>query len=165
MLLKQCQHQLAPVLTVIVNASLFCAKCPTELKKALLSPLIKKIILDCEIFKNYRPVSNLPFVAKLVELAVCVQPLELLKTNFYGIFQSALRQLHGTETALLRVQIDLLQAVDNKVGVNLLLFNLIAVFDTIDHQKLLNLLNRSFGIRGVDLKWFESYLKDRTQID
>ena len=51
-LLKQCQDQLAPVLATIVNASLSCAEFPTELKKAFLTPLIKKIVLDCEIFKE-----------------------------------------------------------------------------------------------------------------
>ena len=103
-LLKQCQDQLAPVLTTIVNASLSCAEFPTELKKAFLTPLIKKIILDCEIFKNYRPVSNISFISKLVERVVCVQLVEHLKTNnLYDIFQSAYRQLHSTETALLLV--------------------------------------------------------------
>ena len=85
---------------------------------------------------------------------------EHLKTeNLYEIFQSASRQLHSTETALFRVQNDLLQAVDNEGGAILVLLDLIAVFDTIDHQKLLNLLNQSFGIRGVALKWFDSYHK------
>ena len=150
---KQCQDQLTPVLTTIVNASLSCAEFPTELKKAFLTPLIKKIILDCEIFKNYRPVSNLSFISKLVERVVCVQLVEHLKSNnLYEIFQSAYRQLHSTETALLRVQNDLLQAVDNEGGAILVLLDLSAAFDTIDHQKLLNLLNQSFGIRGVALK-------------
>ena len=118
--------------------------------------VMKKIILDCEIFKNYRPVSNLSLISKLVERVVCVQLVEHLKTdNLYEIFQSAYRQLHSTETALLRVQNDLLQAVDNEGGTILVLLDLSAAFDTIDHQKLLNLLNQSFGIRGVALKWFE----------
>ena len=163
-LLKQCQDPPAPVLTTVVNASLSCAEFPTALKKDFLTPLIKKIILDCDILKNCRPVSNLSFISKLVECVVCVQLVEHLKTNnMYEIFQSAYRQLHSTETALLRVQNDLFQAVDNEGGAILVLLDLRAAFDTIDHQKLLNLLSQSFGIRGVALKWFESYLKDRTQ--
>ena len=60
-------------------------------------------------------VSNLSFISKLVERVVCVQLVEHLKTNnLYEIFQSAYRQLPSTETALLRVQNDLLQAVDNR---------------------------------------------------
>ena len=163
-LLKQCQDQLVPVLTCIVNASLSCADFPKELKKAFLTPLIKKLTLDCEILKNYRPVSNLSFISKLIERIVCVQLIEHLEANgLYELFQSAYRQLHSTETALLRVQNDLLQAVDTEGGAILVLLDLSAAFDTIDHQKLLNLLDRSFGIKGSALKWFESYLKERTQ--
>ena len=83
--------------------------------------------------------------------------------RYFSLLTSQHRQLHSTETALLRVQNDLFQAVDNEGGAILVLLNLSAAFDTIDHQKLLNLLNQSFGIRGVALRWFESYLKDRTQ--
>ena len=124
-----------------------------------------KIILDCDIFKNYRHVSNLSFIAKLVERVVCIQLVEHLKTNnLYEIFQSAYRQLHSTDTALLRVQNDLFQAVDNEGAAILLLVDFLsAAFDTIDHQKLLNLFYQSFGIGSVALKWFESYLKDRIQ--
>ena len=108
--------------------------------------------------------SNLSFISKLVGRVVCVQSVDHIKTNnLYEIFQSDYRQLHSTETILLRVQNDILQAVDNEGGAILVLLDLSAAFDTIDHQKLLNLLNQSFGIRGVALKWFESYLKDRTQ--
>ena len=67
--------------------------------KAFLASLIKKIIIDCEIFKNYRPVSNLYFISKLLERIVGVQLVEHLKTNnLYDIFQTAYRQLHSTET-------------------------------------------------------------------
>ena len=97
----------APVLTVIVNTSLSCADLIPELERAFVTPLIKKLILDCEIFKNYRPVSNLSFVSKLIERIVCVQLVDHLKENdLYEIFQSTYRQLHSTETALLRVQND-----------------------------------------------------------
>ena len=119
---------------------------------------------DLSVSSIFTDHSNLCFISKLVERVVCVQLVEHLKTNnLYEIFQSAYRQLHSTETALLRVQNDLLQAVDNEGGTILVLLDLSAAFDTIDHQKLLNLLNQSFGIRGVALKWFELYLKDRTQ--
>ena len=155
---------MAPVLTVIVNTSLSCADFTPELKRAFVTPLIKKLILDCEIFKNYQPVSNLSFVSKLIERIICVQLVDHLKENdLYEIFQSLYRQLHSTETALLRVQNDILQAVDSEGGAILVLLDLSAAFDTIDHQKLLDLLDYSFGIRGDALRWFKSYLQDRTQ--
>ena len=93
-----------------------------------------------------------------------VQLIDHLKiNNLYEKYQSAYRALHSTETALLRVQNDLLQAVDKHGGAILVLLDLSAAFDTIDHKKLLNILDVSFGIRGDALKWFESYLTDRTQ--
>ena len=70
-LLKQCEEQIIPVLTLIVNVSLETAEFSDELKKAFVTPLIKKALLDCEILKNYRPVSNLSFVSKLLERIVC----------------------------------------------------------------------------------------------
>ena len=58
---------------------------------------------------------------------------------------------------------DILQGVDSEGGAILVLLNLTADFDTIDDQKLLDLLNYSFGIRGDALRWFKSYIQDRTQ--
>ena len=87
----------------------------------------------------------------------------MIRNNPEALLNSSTDQVHSTETTLLRVQNDLLQAVDNEWGAILVLLDLSAAFDTIDYQKLLNLLNQYFGIRGVAFKWFESYLKDRTQ--
>ena len=86
-LLKQCLDHVAPVLTVIVNTSLSCADFTPELKRAFVTPLIKKLILDCEIFKNYRPVSNLSFVSKLIKRIIRVLLVDHLKENdLYDIF-------------------------------------------------------------------------------
>ena len=116
-LLKQCQDQLAPVRTAIVNDSLSCDEFPPEPKKAFPTLLIMIIILDCLIVKNYRPISNLFFISNLVERVACVQLADNLKTNnLYEIFQSAFKHLHSTKTALLRVHINLLQAVANEGG-------------------------------------------------
>ena len=109
----------------------------TWVEEGLCHPSDQELILDCEIIKNYRPVFNLSFVSKLIERIVCVQLVNHLKENdLYEIFQSAYRQLHSTETALLRVQNDILQAVDSEGGAILVFLDLSAVFDTIDHQKL-----------------------------
>ena len=82
---------------------------------------------------------------------------------FHILVQSAYRQLHSTETALLRVQNDIHQAVDSEGGAILVPLDLSADFDTIDHQKPLVLLDYSFGIRWDALRWFKSYLQDRPQ--
>ena len=138
-----------------MNTFLSCAEFPNELKRAFLTPLIKKIILDAEILKNYRPVSNLSFLSKLIEPMLCVQLVTHLdKSGLYEIFQSIYRHLHCTETALLRVQNDILQAVDSRGGAILVLLDLSAVFDTIDHEKLIRTLDTYCGIKGDPLKCF-----------
>ena len=85
------------------------------------------------------------------------------KHNLHEIMQSAYKQLHSTETALLRVQNDILTELDNKRGVILVLLDLSAAFDTIDHTTLLYQLQHRLGITGSALRWFESYLSGRTQ--
>ena len=95
---------------------------PKELKRVFLTPFIKKIVLDAEII--YRPVDNLSFLSKLIERVVCVQLVNHLdKKGLYEVFQSAYRQFHSTETALLRVQNDILQAVDSRGGSLMLLWH------------------------------------------
>jgi hypothetical protein len=69
-LLKECLPALLPVLTKLVNASLTTAEMPTNLKAAIVTPLLKKSTLDPDVLKNYRPVSNLTFVSKLIERVV-----------------------------------------------------------------------------------------------
>ena len=78
-----------------------------------------------------------------------------MDTNgLYEVFQSAYKQLHNTETALLRVQNDILQAVDSRGGAIRVLLDLSAAFDTIDHEKLTRTLDTYCGIKGGPLKCF-----------
>ena len=114
-------------------------------------------------FKNFRPVSNLPFISKLIEKSVAVQLVQYIEdNNLDEKLQSAYKKLHSTETALLRVQDDILRAVDRGCTVVLLLLDLSAAFDTVDHGLLLHRLNTRFGIKDKVLAWFKSYLTDRS---
>ena len=104
------------------------------------------------------------FLSKLSERVVAVQLINYVMTNDLGeLFQSAYKQLHSTETALLRVHNDILLALDNHQSVILLLLDLLAAFDTVDHKILLNRLSTRFGITGAALSWFSSYLSNRYQ--
>ena len=100
-LLKQCLAELTPVITRSINASLSNAVVPTDFKKAVVTPLLKKPNLDL-ILKNYRPVSNLSFLSKLTERAVRLQMHKhLIRNDLFDHLQSAYRPNHSTETALI----------------------------------------------------------------
>ena len=77
--------------------------------------------------------------------------------------QSAYRCYHSTETALLKVQNDLLVAMDKSCGVFLVLLDLSAAFDTIDHDILNKRLHDNLGLSGTALAWMNSYLRGRSQ--
>ena len=83
--------------------------------------------------------------------------------NLMDPMQSAYRKGHSTETALLRVHNDIISAVDKGYGVVLVLLDLSAAFDTVDHTILLTFLKEHVGVDGDALKLFESYLTGRTQ--
>ena len=120
--------------------------------------------MDPESFKNFRPISNLRFIAKSAEKVVAARLHSHLEENqLHETFQSAYKQGHSTETALLRVQNDILRSIDNHGCVILLLLDLSAAFDTVDHGILLSRLYHKFHIRGKAFTWFESYLENRCQ--
>ena len=155
---------LLPILTQLINMSFEQGVMPGDLKKALIIPLLKKLGLDPEILKNFRPVSNLPFLSKLIECVSAKRLLDHMNLNhLHELFQSAYKKFHSTETALLRVQSDIHQALDEKKCVILILLDLSAAFDTIDHTILLERLQSHTGICGKALAWFKSYMQGRNQ--
>jgi len=114
--------------------------------------------------KNYRPFSNLPFIAKCCEKVVADQLNQYLAANNLNeVFQSAYKRNHSTETALINVQDDILRSIDGGGCVLLLLLDISAAFDTVDHDILLSRLSTDFGIKGKALAWFRSYLHNRSQ--
>ena len=128
-----------------------------------MKPLLKKMSLNPEVLKNYRPVSNLTFVSKLIEKTVSSQLISHLENNdLLETFQSSYKPRHSTESALLRVSNDILRAIDDKQCVFLTLLDLSAAFDTIDHCILLEVLH-DLGVEGIALEWFRSYLSNRSQ--
>ena len=129
----------------------------------MVKPLLKKNYLDKNDLKNFRPVSNLTYLSKLIERAILNQLTpHLNKNKCFSDFQSAYRQFYSTETALCRIYNDLLLNIQNSSVVLLILLDLSAAFDTIDFDLLLKDLYDS-GIRGNALKLLESYLKERFQ--
>ena len=162
--LKVIMNVLLPILTRIINLSFEHGIVPTELKRALIIPLLKKILLNPEILKNFRPVSNLAYLSKLIERVAAHRLLNhMLLNDLHELYQSSYKQFHSTETALLRIQSDILSALDNKKCVLLVLLDLSAAFDTIDHTTLISRLQNTIGVSEKALQWFISYMSDRTQ--
>jgi hypothetical protein len=162
-LLKQCLQPLTDIISKIVNKSLVTATVPESFKMAQVTPLIKKPSLDPSQLSNYRPVSNLPFLSKVLEKVVSAQLVAYLSENGLGEpLQSAYRKQHSTETALLRIHHDILEAMSGQKACLMVLLDLSAAFDTVDHRELLRTLE-DLGIRGSALNWLESYLTERHQ--
>ena len=163
-LLKRFAVYLAVPITSIVNMSLSCGVFPDEMKLAYVTPLLKKPNLCHENLNNYRPVSLLSFLSKLVERVVCKQLSNHLSLhNLYVPVQSAYRPNHSTETAQLKVVNDLLLSIDSGDAAILALLDQSSAFDTIDHSILLKRLTALFGISGTVHSWFTSYLTGRFQ--
>ena len=159
-LLKHILPWIIELITDIVNLSLDDDMFPDTLKEALVKPLLKKANLDL-IANNFRPVSNLAYISKLAKCAATSQLTEHInRFNLMESNQLAYRALHSTETALLKVKTDIISALDHQEVACLILLNLSAAFDTIDH---FTLLQQCFAVSGTLLNWFCSYLTNRTQ--
>ena len=104
---------LAEPLTKIINESFNSGVFPAQLRTAVVTPILKKQNLDKQHLKNYRPVSNISYVSKIMEKLVCVQIKDHLASNdLQERYQSAYREQHSTETALLCVKTDLMRTMD-----------------------------------------------------
>ena len=162
-LVKDCIDQFLPLITEIINTSLKLGEMPEVLKHAQIKPLLKKLNLEL-LYKNYRPVSNLQFLGKAIESAVITQYLEhLSKQKLQDNKQSAYKKFHSTETLLMKVHNDIMSSMSEGEIVILILLDLSAAFDTIDHDILLKRLENTYGIEGTALRWFKSYISNRTQ--
>lgn len=160
-LLKMCVLEVAPFITHMINCSLASAIVPAELKTAAVTPILKKPGLDHLNMDNYRPISNLTFLSKILEKVVASQLRSYLDINgLFEPFQSGFRPSHSTETALLRVVNDILLSMDSGLINILMLLDLSAAFDTVCHELLISRLS-DIGITGSALSWLISYISDR----
>ena len=138
---KQCLDDLVLFITFIVNASLSTGIVPPQFKQAIVTPFLKKPGLDTNDMKNFRPMSNLYFISKILEKVVLIQLKNHLSgNNLLEIFQSAYRQNHSTETAVLSVLDGQLGSVDERLVSLVALLDLSAAFGTLDHPIMLKRL-------------------------
>ncbi len=107
-LIKFCKIELLPGIVKIVNGSLKMGYFPDSLKTAIVTPLIKSRKLDPDLLNNYRPVSNLTIMSKILEKCVLAQlTTYLYENNLNCKYQSAYKPGHSCETALLKIYDDL----------------------------------------------------------
>jgi Reverse transcriptase (RNA-dependent DNA polymerase) len=146
-LLKQCAAVFTPIIAHLANISFEDGVFPSVFKVALVLPLLKKPSLDSSELANYRPISKLNTISKVIERLVLarLRP-HLMKSENFSSFQSAYRAGHSTETALLCVLHSVYEAKDNKQLTVLVGLDISATFDTVNHQILLKRLNQVFGV-------------------
>ena len=134
--------------------------------RGLVKPLLKKSNLNPNDLKNYRPISNLSFLSKLIERVIAARLSSHLSShNLMSKLQSAYRKFHSSETALLYVQNDILASLDAGHSTALLLLDLSAAFDTIDHSILTHRLQHWFGILSTALNLLSFFVSDRSQTE
>ena len=145
----------------IIDLSLSSGVVPDQMKIARVIPLFKSG--DLSLFTNYKPVSVLPAFSKILERIVYNRLIHLLnKYSILSFNQYGFRKDHSTAYALIQLHDKLSDAID-KGNVTLGLFiDLSKAFDTVNHDILLARLE-FYGVRGVALEWFKSYLSCRSQ--
>ncbi len=153
-LLKSVLDCVVTSLTRMINASIRTSTFPAQWKIATVTPLLKKPSLDHEDLVNFRPVSNLCYVSKLTEKIVMKQIDHYLDANnLRDQHQSAYRTSHSTETALVKIMNDLLWEMDKKKCVLLVMLEMSAAFDTIEHGTLFTRLEHDCGITDSVKLW------------
>ena len=160
-IVKLVAPSILPALTHIINLSIREGTFPALWKKAKIIPLLKKG--DALNPKNYRPVALLPIFSKIMERVVFVQLVNYLENNnLLHPNHHGSRASHSTASALLQMHDTWLHEVeaDNMVGV--MMIDLSATFDMVDHDLLLEKL-KLHGLDGPAIQWIQSYLTDRSQ--
>ena len=134
-------------IAMLAMLSLESATVPTDMKSPLITPVLKKTSIDSNELMNYRPISNLTFASTLLERHIAADLRYYIDENtLLDPFQSAYRPRHSTETALVRIHDDILQALYRKKGVILVLIDLTAAFDTVSRPQ--------YATPAIILNWY-----------
>ena len=159
--LKNCASTLAPSLTQIFNASLECSSVPKSFKMSNVVPIFKAGD-PCKA-TNYRPVSLLPIVSRLLEKVVQRQVVtHLTDYGYLPDSQFAYRKGHSTEDALILAVNRWQTARFNRQSTAVAFLDMSKAFDRVVHTKLIHELSL-VSIHGAALAWIVDYLSDREQ--
>ena len=152
-ILKEALDLLLPTLVKLVNLSLVEGEFTQQWKTALVKPLLKKVGMELTN-TSYHPVSNLPFLSKVVEKSVLLRfNRHCNEHNLMPNYQSAYRANFSCETVLVKLTDNLLWAMEHQEVTPLVAIDLSAAFDTVDHDMLLSVLSKKFGVVDNALKW------------
>ena len=161
-LLKDSADLITPSLTKLFNSSLQSSTFPAIWKSAKVTSLHKSG--DKSTPENYRPISVLPTLSKILEKAVHQQLYAYLEENkLLSSKQFGFRPKSSTSTAVGQFSDSVLRSMDKGMVTGVVFLDLAKAFDTVDHQILLQKLG-GYGISETSLEWFESYLSARTQV-
>ena len=160
--LKEGAPVLASPITDLVNLSISLSLFPDDCKIAKLKPLYKKEAKTKP--KNYRPISLLPLLSKIIERIIHNQTQEFLdKNNILYKYQSGFRKHHSTDTCLSYLTDKVKIGFEEGLLTVMVLIDLQKAFDTIDHSILLEKMS-CLGFAGKTIAWFTSYLTNRSFI-
>ena len=160
-LLKDCASEIASPLCFIINLSLQHAEIPSDWRHALISPIFKSRSVSNP--NNYRPISILLTLSKILERCVHQQLMEYLEVNnLLSRCQYGYRRMRSTDLAATLLLDSFRKEVDKGNLAGVVFMDLSKAFDTIAHSTLLGKLT-TYGINNKELDWFTSYLFNRTQ--
>ena len=160
-LLKRIIHPLVTPITHICNLSLSTGIFPNSLKIAKIIPIYKKD--DASQIKNYRPISLLPVISKILEKIAYERLYKFLIDNhILNPVQFGFRKGFSTDFAIIQTCDKIINSLANKMHIIGVFMDLSKAFDTINHEILLKKLH-NYGIRGTVLSWFRDYLFHRQQ--
>ena len=160
-LLKDLKAEICYPLSKLISQSLLTGIVPKRMKIAKVVPVYKS--REQNLFTNYRPISILPSISKVLERVVYNRLLSFLNLND-SLYQSqyGFRPGHSTVHATSEFVSEVLNSFEkNEYTVGIFL-DLTKAFDSIDHNILLRKLEY-YGVRGIGLNWFQNYLSDRYQ--
>ena len=161
--LHMVEDELMPLLVELVNKSLDEGSM-VPVRSSVIDPLLKKLGLDVEGRKNYRPVNNLVSLSKLIERIVKSRIEDHMEQHrLHNKRAFGYKTHHSTETMMVGAVNDILTGFDENKCTVMVFLDLSAAFDTIDINKLLTILEDEIGLGGTALKWCESFLTNRTQ--
>uniref|UniRef100_A0A1B6LBV2 Reverse transcriptase domain-containing protein n=2 Tax=Graphocephala atropunctata TaxID=36148 RepID=A0A1B6LBV2_9HEMI len=158
---KLISHTFIIPLTVCINKCLTEGYFPDELKLSRICPVYKKGPKN--IPESYRPISIIPVFSKVIEIIVHDQLISYLECNGYlNISQFGFRKGKCTTDAIDALVRQILDSFENKASAQATFCDLSKAFDCVDHKELIAKLNY-YGVNGIPLKFFQSYLSNRRQ--